>query len=91
MAKSYTVTQRVYSYDQFEESDIPEGMTAGQYAEARYTDGYGDLDGHELMLIIDEPGKEDVIIDPVPFEDYNDLTAVEVDGTVVALTRRVEL
>jgi hypothetical protein len=93
MAKSYTVTQRIYYYDAFEESDIPEGMTAGQYAEARYRAGYGDLDSHELMLIIGESGKEDVIIDPVLTEDddFMGATAVEVDGTVVAFTRKVEL
>jgi len=69
--KSYTVTQRVYSYDAFEEDDIPAGMTAEQYAEARYVDGCGDLDSHEIMLVIEEDGKPAVIIDPVPTEDLD--------------------
>ena len=69
MAKSYTVTQRVYSYDTFEESDIPEGMTPEQYAEYRYCEGMGDLDSHDLMLIIEEDGQPTIIIDPVPSEE----------------------
>jgi len=69
MGKSYTVTQRVYSYDSFEEEDIPEGMTAQQYAEERYCDGYGDIDDHDLMLIIEEPGRDTIVIDPVVPED----------------------
>ena len=84
MAKSYTVTQRVYSYDAFEEEDIPAGMTAEQYAEARYTEGCGDLDSHDLMshdlmLIIEEPGKADIIIDPVPSDDEDD-TPLDMTG-----------
>ena len=50
MAKSYTVTQRVYSYDTFEESDIPEGMTPERYAEYRYAEGWSDLDSHTLLV-----------------------------------------
>lgn len=50
MAQSYTVTQRVYSYDTFEASDIPEGMTPSEYAEQRYCEGMGDIDTHTLLV-----------------------------------------
>jgi hypothetical protein len=81
MAKQYTVIQRIYCYDAFEESDIPEGMTAAQYAEARYCEETGDPDSHELILIIQEPGKEDVIIYPVPAEELEfDEYATSEDG-----------
>ena len=74
MAK-YLVIQHVEFTDSFEDSDIPEGMTAHEYAEARYVDSLGDLDSHTIELQDWETG----------------LTMVEVDGTAVAFTRKVEL
>lgn len=51
--KSYTVTQRVYAYDTFEEDEIPEGMTPAEYAEQRYCHEIGDLDSHTLLVYED--------------------------------------
>ena len=46
----YLVIQHVEFTDSFEDSDIPEGMTAHEYAEARYVDSLGDLDSHTIEL-----------------------------------------
>ena len=60
--KTYTITQRVYFYKMFEESEIPAGMTPEQYAETIYKeDGFGEIDDHSCMIICEEVGKPDVI------------------------------
>jgi hypothetical protein len=68
--KTYTVCQRVYCYDTFDESDIPEGLTPIEYAEQRYEEELGDPDSHELYLIgEDEDGRVFMSIDTADMEE----------------------
>jgi len=48
--KTYQVRQERIYMDEFDESDIPEGVSADEYAESRYRDGMGDLEDHKLAI-----------------------------------------
>ena len=48
----YTAETNVVYYYEFEDKDVPPGMTPQQWAEQAYDDGYFVLDGREEIVLM---------------------------------------
>ena len=49
--KTYEFMAEIEAYIVFDESDIPKGKTAEEYAEALYCEGDWQIDGHDIKEI----------------------------------------